>query len=110
MDGAELRKRRLGRGLTQDQVANAIESQRVRPRPSTGARLHRREQGEREWTISQAMISLMERGREPIPRSPRHSIQGDELPSLHDVLEELLALPDDALRERVGSSERGPYR
>lgn len=60
--------------------------------------------------ISQAFVSRMENDHDEIPRTERVLDGGRKLPSIHDELEKLLSLPDDELRERVGLSERGPYR
>src|SRR4051794_26392628 len=99
MDGEALRTERRRRGLTQDQVARALLT--VRKRQA----LHR--EGDDLDSVTQSMVSQMERGVRPIPRGERELGQTTE-PSIHDELSELFALSDEDLHEAVGAPTRGP--
>jgi transcriptional regulator with XRE-family HTH domain len=100
MDSHALRAARKRRGLTQDQIAQALMT--VRKRRS----VHR--SGDDLDSLTQSMISQMERGVRPIPRRQRE-LGGLAEPSIHDELVDLLALDDADLREVVGRAARGPY-
>ncbi len=105
MDGRELRRQRLRRGLTQDQLARMVMTARWRNR------IYRN--GDDPLHITQSMISQIERGVRPMPRRERELewMPDARMVSLHDELVEILETSDDELREMLETlAARGPYR
>ena len=105
MDGRELRKQRLRKGLTQDQLARMVMTARWR------SRIYRK--GDDPLHITQSMISQIERGVRPMPRREREFewMPDAGMVSLHDELVEILETSDDELQEMLETpASRGPYR
>jgi transcriptional regulator with XRE-family HTH domain len=103
VDGKELRRRRQARGLTQDRLARMIITTRRR------RSVHRK--ADHLDSITQSMISQMERGVRPIPRGERELVQDVIEPSIHDVLVDILINWSDAeVRDDADRAPRGPYK